>query len=149
MSFLYKNISRFFLLVLVIINCSLIQGCSFSPVERVTFYNAASGQYFEYEISKNIPFPCLYTDSEGIVYGAIYPYTLELTKEDGFAASVLYSLYAGTKNGSREQAGKYLATFNWSRFMEECRKLEDPWKLNKSRIMKDIASGSFSKNDLK
>ncbi len=134
---------------MLIMYSAVFLGCSFSSEEKITFYLPEFNKNFEYEVYKNLPYPCIYTSSNGITYGAIYPYSMELKKEDGFSASVLYSLYAGTENGNSLQVGKYLANFNWQRFIEECRKIENPWMLDKSRIMKKIAAGTFSKNDLK
>ncbi len=109
-----------------------------------------AGQKVECEFDRNKPTSLLaYLDGEERPLGAIYPYSIRLQEKDGFAASVLYSLYCQSKQGGEETA-YFLCRFNWQKFMESCRqKAEDPWSLDKERIMKAIASGHFSLRDIR
>ena len=48
-----------------------------------------------------------------------------------------------------EEKRRYLSFFNWQRFMEECRRIEDPSLLDRELILESIAEGSFKKSKLK
>ena len=90
--------------------------------------------------------------SKGIVRpaGAIFPLNKELSFQNGFAASVLYSLYMGTCSGDAKDVQEFLTRFNWQKFEQTClEKTEDPWLLDKERIMKAISSGKFKKSDVR
>ncbi|MBP5576287.1 MAG: hypothetical protein J6X67_05960 [Treponema sp.] len=82
--------------------------------------------------------------------GAIFPLNQELSVQNGFAASVLYSLYLGTYSGNAKDVQEFLTRFNWQKFEQTClEKSEDPWLLDKERIMKAISSGKFKKSDVR
>ena len=104
-------------------------------------------------LSKNSATPLVaYKKSDGVekemTLGCIYPYSLTLTKEDAFAAEILLCLYRASKNPVEEKR-RYLSFFNWERFMEEYRKIEDPSLLDRELILESIAEGSFKKSKLK
>jgi hypothetical protein len=89
--------------------------------------------------------------------GTVYPYSLTLSWEDGFAADILSSLYKVTAN--RHEAGSFCSCFNWERLMSALRVrvtaytettgYYDPWLLNKDGILSAIAGRSFSVYKLK
>ncbi|MBQ5492119.1 MAG: hypothetical protein IIT68_08735 [Treponema sp.] len=83
----------------------------------------------------------------GKPYGMIIPYTNSLNQKDGFSAELLRALYVSAQNGTPAQVQNYLSRFDWVRFMQTCRTYEDPWLLDKERLMKAIAGGSFKKSD--
>ena len=104
---------------------------------------SVTGSSFTTDVAKNEATAILATDTTGYVCGTIYPYAHELNYVDGFAASVLYSMLLSTSDDI-DAAKSYLSSFNWVRFMEECREWgDDVWSLNKEYIMQKIASGSF------
>ncbi|MCH5294305.1 MAG: hypothetical protein J1F14_00165 [Treponema sp.] len=80
--------------------------------------------------------------------GAIYPYSDDFSEQDTFAANVAVSLYMASENSAYDTR-EYLSFFNWKRFMEALRDCEDPWLLNKEKIMQDIARGSFTLNSIR
>ena len=80
-------------------------------------------------------------------YGMIYPYTVGVSEKDAFASSVLFTMYAASSSGLKETE-EYLSSFNWGKFIELCDEYENPWKLNKQKIMEAIADGSFSKKSM-
>jgi len=80
--------------------------------------------------------------------GAIYPYRCTLSYADGFAADILCTLYTScSKENTPAQVQRYLARFNWMRFMELCYSYKDPWLLDRERILLNIADGTFRKTD--
>ncbi len=102
---------------------------------------------------KNLPFPLLlYVKGKSLeVYGAIFPYTKQVSKKGELAASVLQGLYAGAEKSDVQTFSKvqeYLAYFNWQKFIKECEALEEPDKVDRQKIMEDIAAGTFSKSSL-
>jgi len=105
------------------------------------------------QVNKNSPHPLLlYREDNGELYGAIYPYSCEIKKDDAFAASILMGLYSGAyyrKEQNFSQVQDYLSYFNWQLFMKDCREVENVWALNRQKIMEDIAAGTFSKKNLK
>lgn len=83
----------------------------------------------------------------GMPYGAIYPFSTKLRAEDGFAASILQELYCTcTKTETLDYNIKH---FNWQKFMELCREYENPWLINRNRIITAIKAGKFKKSDIK
>lgn len=99
--------------------------------------------------------------------GCIYPQNAErLSWREGFAANILASLYAGTKD--RRQTAEYASTFNWRRLKEtlsakeaeNLAKINDsiteglplgkrptyynPWNLDKDVVLRSIAQRSFN-----
>lgn len=99
------------------------------------------------DVNKNIPFPLLVYSGDNLeVYGAIYPFTDKVTREDAFAASILLGLYSGAwrnREQSFAQVQDYLSYFNWSAFMKDCHDIEDIWSLDRQNIMENIAAGTF------
>ncbi|MCR5317812.1 MAG: hypothetical protein K6E22_06245 [Treponema sp.] len=82
--------------------------------------------------------------------GAIFPLNKELSVQNGFAASVLYSLYEGSSCGDAKGVQEFLTLFNWQKFEQTClEKSSDPWLLDKERIMRAISSGKFKKSDIR
>lgn len=83
------------------------------------------------------------------LYGTIYPFSNRLTKQDAFASDILQTLYFCSKeSGSSSQLDNYLARFNWERFLEKIREKENPWNLDRQKILSSIASGTFKVTDL-
>ncbi len=102
---------------------------------------------------KNIPFPLVvYVKGKSLeAYGAIFPYTKQVSKKGELAASVLQGLYAGAEKSDKQTFSKvqeYLSYFNWQKFMKECEALEEADKVDRQKIMEDIAAGTFSKSSL-
>ena len=82
--------------------------------------------------------------------GAIYSLNKELSFGNGFAASVLYSMYKESSSENPEQVQEFLSLFNWQKFEQTClEKTSNPWLLDKERIMKAISSGKFKKSDIR
>ena len=121
--------------------------------KRLSQSKAGAEQQLTLTLNKNGCSPVLVTfyDQEDrkctYPYGLIFPHTKTLSQKDSFAAELLRALYVSAQNDSPVQVQNYLARFDWIRFMQTCRTYEDPWLLNKERLMKAIASGSFKKSD--
>lgn len=102
---------------------------------------------------KNAVVPVLaFCEGEAFPRGTILPFEKRLSAEDGFAASILMGLYAGSDCSGEQtfvQVQEFISHFNWKRFIEECRLLEDPWSLDRELIMQNIATQTFSKRDLR
>ena len=81
-------------------------------------------------------------------FGTIYPYSVEISCKDGFAAYIVDRLYRGSRK-SVPQTQDFVSRFNWPRFVESCAAFENPWNLDGDRIVKSIASGRFKKSDFK
>lgn len=146
----------YFLLALIVLltsaSCS-VTAC-FADSETVTFtVDGIPGEQIVLTVRKNVCTPVLKEVNEAdttVLYGTIYPYSTALTQKDSFAADVLQTLYCGADDSiSESQKDNFLMRFNWQRFMEECRSYEEPWLLDKEKIMKAIASGSFKASDIK
>ena len=81
--------------------------------------------------------------------GAIVPYSTSLVFADGFAADILRTLYvASLQSRTVSQVQEYLSRFNWARLLKRCASYPDPWLLDKERILRAIANGSFKQNDI-
>lgn len=152
-----------------IISCSIVS--SFCDTETVTFTtdgfpeeqitltvrkNVCTPVIKEIVVSQNSVQNLLQDTSQSstqdvtVLYGTIYPYGTILTQKDSFAADVLRTMYAATDDSASDsQIQNFFMRFNWQRFMEECRNYENPWLLDKEKIMKAIASGSFKVTDLR
>lgn len=109
-----------------------------------------SGDSFELDVEKEFAFPCLALDMvSGKAVGAVYPFFTGFNFSAAFPAEVMISLLL-TSCESPEATRYFLSTFNWVRFCEECAALgDDVALLDKDYIVKKIASGKFSKRDLK
>lgn len=81
-------------------------------------------------------------------YGLLYPFTDWLSYKTGFVAGIFYSLWIQSTDGM-QQKQRWINFFNWRRFLEECSRFENPWLLDRERILKAIAAGSFKKSDLR
>lgn len=105
---------------------------------------------FYLELDKNDACAVLaFTSDTAHPYGAIYPFEETLSKESAFAAEILHTLTVNS-SASNQQTKLHLSRFNWKRFLEETRALdENVWRLNKKVIMQKIACGTFKKTDLK
>lgn len=151
--FLFSYVGLVMLIAIASVSASvLVSSCCFSATEEVCFYYAdenCSWMSDKILVAKNLPYPYIYEIEDGRFAGAIYPYSLKLVEEDYFAASVLDLLYKGSNNGTQKEIGEFLSHFNWNKFMEECRNIDDTTKLNKSKIANAIATDSFSKSLLK
>lgn len=173
----FLNVKLFTLLFLLftVNSCSLIQ--SFSNTEEITF-EVENNSFSEplkliLNVEKNRVTPVLVfiekvsssetailiTEENAVfyktripcenLYGTIYPFSKKLTKQDAFASDILQTLYASSKkSGSSMQIENYLARFNWERFLEKSRQIENPWNLDRQKILNDIASGTFKVTDL-
>ena len=85
----------------------------------------------------------------GQPYGAIYPFCTALSEQDGFAASVLCSLFNPADGNTSPEVMDNIVHFNWPKFMELCASYEDPWLIDEGRIMAAIRKGQFKKTDIK
>ena len=95
-------------------------------------------------VFKNTPTPVLFRDEK---YGIIYPYTLELDKASAFCADVFLTMYKAS-NSQKESSLLYLQQFNWAKLIECVSEYDDPWLLNKQKIMEAIADGTFTKRSI-
>ena len=139
--------------------CTMDSDGNYLPVE---FWNMAYSDGINCGKMQMIPsgstikepvFPCAPNrENKGIPRptGAIFPLNTELSFQNGFAASVLYSLYMGSSCGNATDVQEFLTRFNWQKFEQTClEKSADPWLLDKERIMKAISSGKFKKSDIR
>lgn len=115
---------------------------------------ASPGKTFSLTMPRNCCIPLLARAENAAPtvkpYGAIYPYTTTLTKADGFSADILRTLYsASSSSNQHSKVQTFLSRFNWQRFMETCRTYEDPWLLDRERILTKIANGTFTMVDFK
>ena len=87
---------------------------------------------------------------DGFVHpeGFIYPYEAEFTEAGGFAAHILYRLIHES-DGDKNAVRLYCAHFNWQKFLQNVRKLDDPWQCDQTLILQSIADGTFKANMLK
>ncbi len=81
--------------------------------------------------------------------GAIYPFSTELDERNGFAASVLCSLYNPADGIYSAEIAENIRHFNWPKFMELCASYDDPWLIQEERIKEAIRKGRFKKTDIK
>ena len=82
-------------------------------------------------------------------YGAIPPFSSALTAADGFASSILMELYCTEAETEAGALGYNIRHFNWQKFMELCRAYENPWLIERKRIIAAIQKGRFKKSDIK
>lgn len=129
---------------------NIVYGSEFSE-EKKTYTNTPSSIYLS--LQKNKPSYILaypYPDNseqQSTPYGAIFPFSTQITKEDGFAASILQELYCSHE---RTESLEYnINHFNWQKFMELCREYENPWLINRNKIITAIKKGKFKKSDIK
>ena len=94
----------------------------------------------------NVPLKDFLADKN--CFAAIYPFSSTLDKSNSFAAAVFMQVALCAADEKR-QVQKFMNSFNWRRFCLECAAFENPWLLDKERIVKAIASGNFKKSDLK
>lgn len=143
------------------VSCNIIT--SFADTETVTLtVEDFPEEQITLTVRKNVCTPVIrkiyseektvqgYRQDTALLYGTIYPYSRTLTRKDSFAADVLQTMYcAADEDVTSSQKDNFFMRFNWQRFMEECRMYDDPWLLDKEKIMKAIASGSFKSTDIK
>ena len=100
-------------------------------------------------VSKGLVTPVLLF-CDGLVHpeGFIYPYEAEFTEAGGFAAHILYRLIHES-DGDKNAVRLYCAHFNWQKFLQSVRKLDDPWQCDQTLILQSIADGTFKANTLK
>ncbi len=121
--------------------------------ENETLFSMENGaDSFSLDLPKNVALGILaYPVKNGRrqkPFGAIYPYFVEISCKDGFAAYIVDRLYRGSRK-SVPQTQDFVSRFNWPRFVESCAAFENPWNLDGDRIVKSIASGRFKKSDFK
>ena len=108
---------------------------------------------FSITLSKNYAIPVLvYPVEDGKTlsrpYGAVYPYSNIISFKDGFSAFITLSLYLYSED-ARDAVRDYISYFNWERFISVIQEYEDPWKLDATKIIDSIKSGSFRITDIK
>ncbi len=100
-------------------------------------------------VSKGLVTPVLlFRDDYVHPIGFIYPYEAEFTEAGGFAAHILYRLIHES-DGDKNAVRLYCAHFNWQKFLQNVRKLDDPWQCDQTLILQSIADGTFKANILK
>jgi hypothetical protein len=100
-------------------------------------------------VSKGLVTPVLlFRDDYVHPTGFIYPYEAEFTESGGFAAHILYRLIHES-DGDKNAVRLYCAHFNWQKFLQNVRKLDDPWQCDQTLILQSIADGTFKANILK
>ena len=128
----------------------IVYGSDFSEEKTITVKNL---DHVVADLQKNTPSYILaYPISENgkdlsLPYGAIPPFSTKISPKDGFAASILKELYCSSEK--TEEIAYNIKHFNWLRFMEICREYENPWLINRSRIISAIHKGKFKKSDIK
>ncbi len=91
--------------------------------------------------------------------GCIYPLHTDLSWEEGFSATILFSLYKSTdKNNTQsyQNIAYYLSKFNWNKFttiihentIKDNNLFYNPWNLDSEYIREAIASKKFNINYL-
>ena len=113
-------------------------------------YIFSKGEKIELNVTENIPLAITVENSGRKNYGALYPFQTEISLKNGFASSILRTLY----NGSQDYQDfsliqEYIVRFNWKRFLEELDKVENVWLLDSNLIINSIASDTFSSNKIK
>lgn len=83
--------------------------------------------------------------------GCIWPLSTDIDAAGGFPSRMLWRLLteADPVTGSPADIRNYCARFNWKRFSEEAAKLDDPWLCDQRKLLRAIASGTFTLRDLK
>lgn len=105
--------------------------------------------YVSITVSKGLVTPVLlFYDDYAHPEGFIYPYEAEFTEAGGFAAHILYRLIHES-DGDKNAVRLYCSHFNWKKFLQSVRKLDDPWQCNQTLILQSIADGTFKANTLK
>lgn len=128
----------------------IVYGSDFSEEKTITVKNI---DQVVVDLQKNTPsyilaYPISENDKElSLPYGAIPPFTSKISPKDGFAASILKELYCSCEK--TEEFEYNIKHFNWLKFMEICREYEDPWLINRSKIISAIHKGKFKKTDIK
>lgn len=89
-------------------------------------------------------------------YGCIYPYEFEASFISGFSAFILYRLFTGSSEVPSESSvtRRYASFFNWYKFNSVIEKKAspyngNPWVFNDEIIVKSLANGTFSQNNIK
>lgn len=90
----------------------------------------------------NVPMQPVPACSESL--GMLYPFDESLNKDSAFACDVFITLMKESSSPGKE-VYTFLEHFNWRQFIDECRKTENVWNLDRQKILKAIASGSFSR----
>lgn len=133
-------------------DCDFWQISVFDGENEILFSMENGADSFSLDLPKNVALGILaYPVKNGRrqkPFGAIYPYSVEISCKDGFAAYIVDRLYRGSRK-SVPQTQDFVSRFNWPRFVESCAAFENPWNLDGDRIVKSIASGRFKKSDFK
>ena len=112
-----------------------------SETERQTLVSIA--------VSKGLVTPVLlFRDDYVQPLGFIYPFEAEFTEAGGFAAHILYRLIHES-DGDKNAVRLYCAHFNWQKFLQNVKKLDDPWHCDQTLILQSIADGTFKAHMLK
>lgn len=93
-----------------------------------------------------LAYPVLQEGNFAYPAGAVLPENRSLAAQNGFAASLLYSMY---KESPGAESRDFLSRFNWPKLELLVQEFENEWLLDKERIMKAIASGKFRKSDIR
>ena len=90
----------------------------------------------------------VFFENEIYPYGAIYPYTKEISKIEGFSAKILFRFLNETKSTNPQMLKDYISRFNWGRFSEKIATYENPWILNQDLILEKLSDKTFSAKDI-
>ncbi len=118
----------------------------------------AEAKRFIAAVPKNVPvpvraYPVTEHDGTALVFfypaGCVYPSSVRMTWQDGFAADLFQALLTGSDDPDRTR--RYGSFFNWTRLTYEISRIADgseadgdPWLIDRNRIVSGIAAASFS-----
>jgi hypothetical protein len=90
----------------------------------------------------------VFLENEIYPYGAIYPYSKEISKTEGFSAKILFRFLNETKSTNPKLLKDYISRFNWAKFSEKIATYENPWILNQDLILQKLSDKTFSAKDI-
>ena len=90
----------------------------------------------------------VFLENEIYPYGAIYPYSKEISKSEGFSAKILFRFLNETKSTNPKLLKDYISRFNWAKFSEKIATYENPWILNQDLILQKLSDKTFSAKDI-
>lgn len=104
-----------------------------------------SQQCFSLLLTQNQLTPVLvYFENEPFPYGAIYPYSTEFSKHQGFSSRILFRFLNETQTTNKNLLRKHISFFNWEKFNEKVKTYENPWDLNQEILLEALAGKTFS-----
>ena len=104
-----------------------------------------SQQSFSLFLVQNQLTPVLvYFENEPFPYGAIYPYSTEFSKHQGFSSRILFRFLNETQSSNKQKLRKYISNFNWKKFNEKIETYENPWNLNQEILLEALAGKTLS-----